>query len=345
MRISGLVVCGLLLAACSGVGEGDDAGEQPPHDSGTHDSGMRVEDAGSEDAGDLDDAGSPNDGGATNDAGPSSDGGVTDAGTGSDAGRPDAGTRTDGGTDAGNPCASARLCDDFERYDAGRPPAGPWSRNAVGSGTVTVDGTHAFSGSKSVHFTVDANLTNQRAYIETRSSTLFPLPGALMYGRMMVWLEEVPILSNGPHWTTIQADGPTDPLRSDAGITSATYRYGVMQHFLANYHDNTAPDCYRGSNITPPVKRWACFEWEYDTPNERLRFWLDGVAQTQLSVDHVGQGCVNAPATHPWTGPQFNVLYLGIQNYQASNIKMNYWVDDVAVGSVRQGCATSSTAH
>jgi len=209
--------------------------------------------------------------------------------------------------------------------------------NTLGTGRVVVDSTHAHSGVNAVKFTVAANVTSQRAYIETTSSQLFPLPQQLMYGRMWVWLQEIPVaVPNGPHWTTIQGDGPTSP--APPGITYATYNYGIQQTLLANYQDSSSPDCYRGSTTRLPVMRWACVEWKYDTPNQGLRFWLDGVAITALSVDHTGQGCVNDVSTHPWTGPNFTALHLGIQLYQASNIQIQYWIDDVAVGSARLGC-------
>lgn len=271
--------------------------------------------------------------------------------THADAGLHDAGVppSNDAGVGSGGDggqrgCAGrqARLCDDFESYASGaypngQSPGGVWKASTSGTGTVSVDTTRSFSGSKSVLLTVKQGLTNQKAYLSTTAASVFPFPNHAMYGRMMVFIDAVPQSSQGPHWSTIRADGPALP-GAPSNISSASYRLGVMnqKRFLANYQNSLSPDCYRNATTAKlPEKRWACVEWFYDSPNKEVRLWLDG--QAAITVTGKGDGCVN-PYEGTWYGPAMNALMLGINNYQASPIDVAYWLDDVILDTQRVGC-------
>src|SRR4051812_28352015 len=96
---------------------------------------------------------------------PGTGGGGAAASDGSPAGGVDSGgspptpdapvTRADGGSvDAPTDAAGcgASFCDDFERFATGAAPAGDWATHLENNGTLAVDETRAFSGSRSVHF-------------------------------------------------------------------------------------------------------------------------------------------------------------------------------------------------
>jgi len=114
--------------------------------------------------------------------------------------------------------AGALFCDDFEEDAVGQPPAAPWSPS-TNAGTVAVDSTRAFSGSKAVLASAPNGPTYRRAFIGLGSgSPIFPGAASEMYGRAMIWLEAAP---TEVHWTMIQAQGPAAD-----GTHNAEYRYG-----------------------------------------------------------------------------------------------------------------------
>jgi len=263
-------------------------------------------------------------------------------------GAPGGATGTAGG--GGNPCTTALLCDDFESYTAGQPPGGNWTRTMSSGATIAIDTAQFRSGSKSVKFTTPAGTSGSRtAYIRTAAAAVFPAAQTGFYGRMMFRLESAPTAS--VHWTFVQGSGLI------TGQTyHALYRYGgqipVMQgstfvgsQLMANYetpdsYNNNGPgsDCWKHANKTVvPVGTWSCAEWQFDSPTNTMRFWLDGAAIDTLTVMTTGSGCVNQPATYQWTAPNFDRLDLGWESYQADSAR-TMWIDDVAISRTRIGC-------
>jgi polysaccharide lyase-like protein len=251
-----------------------------------------------------------------------------------DAGGVDAGSRDAGPGDAGGGpgCSGARLCDDFESYAAGKPPTGPWTVS-VNGGTVVVDSVHARSGTQAVHVSTDGLAPYRQAYISVSGAPVFPVPGNVVFGRMMIWLTAAPTMTT--HWTNIQGEGPV------AGQTYRSLtRYGgqVSQQLMANYETaGVASDCWQHSQVAIPVQRWACFEWRFNAPNDEMDFWLDGTSIPALTVIGQGQGCISNGTGGHWYFPQYDTLRLGWEHYQTS-IPIDMWIDDVAVDSQRIGC-------
>jgi hypothetical protein len=316
----------LVLAACSGEPVAPDAGlvfdagvrdSGVTTDSGTEDAG--VEDAGVEDAG-VDDAGF--------------DAGTFDAGR-SDAGRPDSGTFDGGRPDAGHlaACMGKRFCEDFETYAAGAAPGSPWTK-ATNGGTVNVDTTRVWSGTRSVKFTTDGLAATRQAEISMSSSSVFPVPGNHFFGRMMVFITAVPTQTT--HWTNIESGGPV----TDAGGFYAGTRYGgQFRHLMANYVTSGGPrsDCPQPSSVVPPEGRWACWEWEFDGPNRTTRFWLDGALIPALTVVNQTAQCVYNDLNRQWLFPSYASLTVGWEHYQTSD-PVEFWVDALALDTARVGC-------
>ena len=166
---------------------------------------------------------------------------------------------------------------------------------------------------------------------------------------MMFRLEAAPTTS--VHWTFIQGGGLVP------GQTyHALYRYGGQQpvlqgttflgtQFMANYETpdsyggvGPSSDCYRQANKTvAPVGKWSCVEWRFDGPNNDMRMWLDGTTLGDLTVTRTGQGCVNQPATFPWTAPTFDNIEIGWESYQTDTAR-TLWIDDVVISKTRIGC-------
>jgi len=245
---------------------------------------------------------------------------------GAGGGRGDAGVQPDGG------CPGA-FCDDFERYDAGVGPRSPWSSSTNG-GAISIDLTRAHSGTKSVKVTTDGQAAYRRAYFSL-SAPFFPVAGNAFYGRMWVYLTAAPAMTT--HWTNISGEG----MASYQNTSFQAYvRYGgqAMKRLMANYDSGTfSSDCWQHSQTAFPEGRWACMEWHFDGPNERMEFWLDGTQLAPLTVNHMGQGCIAHALGDRWVMPNFSTLRLGWEHYQTS-IPIELWVDDVALGTQKLGC-------
>jgi hypothetical protein len=213
---------------------------------------------------------------------------------------------------------------------------------------VSVVDTQKFGGARSVRFTTEANSGGKTAFIRIDAASVFPVPGNSYFGRMMFRLESAP--ETAVHWTFIQSTGTL------AGQTyRATYRYGgqhpvtqsgtfLGNQLMANYetpdsYSGNGPrsDCWHHANRkVVPVGRWACAEWQFDGPNNTLRFWLDGQALDDLTVMGRGQGCVAQPAVD-WTAPNFANLEIGWESYQM-DVARTLYIDDVVIHTRKVGC-------
>jgi len=169
---------------------------------------------------------------------------------------------------------------------------------------------------------------------------------------MMFRLESAP--EESVHWTFIQSNGVV-PGQSYHAI----YRYGgqhpvtegstfVGNQLMANYE---TPDSYGGNGPSSdcwlhadkkviPVGEWACAEWQFDGPNNTMRFWLDGEALEDLTMSGLGQGCVHQNASYPWSAPTFADLSIGWESYQGDDARALY-IDDVIIDTEKVGCPSA----
>jgi hypothetical protein len=226
-------------------------------------------------------------------------------------------------------CTGALVCDDFEANAAGASPA-MWNVDIgpAGAGTVKVDTTRAFSGTKALRITVASQQDHDRAFI-TRSLTGL-LPSNAFFGRMMIWVVATP--PGNVHWDNIRAQGVIP-----GGTLQAQYNYGggsSTGNLMGNYY-TTSSDCWKTSKSKLTTGRWACVEWQYDGTSDELRYWLDNQAVADLTVLQKGDGCTG---TNLWRAPTFEKLSLGWYNAQASPVPIEMWMDDVAIDTKRVGC-------
>lgn len=302
----------VVIAACSGS-SGDDSGATVGDDGGSVDGTIASGDA------------------AANDSGPvNSDGGTTTP-------------------DAGDPCANSFFCDDFEEYDAGNAPTGKWTTNPNG-GTIAIATDKAHSGHNSVKIVADSTSGFRSMLLSYTDATKLPVTGNHVYGRMMFFLDSSPTTS--VHWTFMDGYGET------SGGYHAFYRYGgqspetaadggfLGNGLMANYDTpdsyNATPvgpstDCYLHSTTVVPVGVWSCAEFEFDGPNNTMKFTLNGAPVTDLTMNGTGEGCVSQSATYTWLAPVFTQLDVGLESYQADSAR-TMWVDDVAFGTAPLSC-------
>jgi hypothetical protein len=226
-------------------------------------------------------------------------------------------------------CTGALVCDDFEANTAGSAPA-MWSVDIgpAGAGTVKVDTTRAFSGTKSLRITVVAQQDHDRAFI-TRPLTGL-LPTNAFFGRMMIWVVASP--PGNVHWDNIRAQGVVP-----GGTLQGQYNYGGGSNtgnLMANYWTQSS-DCWKTSKSRLVTGKWACIEWQYDGVKDEMRYWQDGQAVDDLTVLQKGDGCTGP---NLWKAPTFEKLSLGWYNAQASPVAIEMWMDDVAIDTKKIGC-------
>jgi hypothetical protein len=272
-------------------------------------------------------------GGASAPAGDAADLAAGDDGAetpGEVAGNP--GDATDG-RDTTGVCTGAIACDDFEGNAAGGPPA-MWTVDIrpAGTGTLQVDTTRAYSGTKSVHITLVANRDHINSFI---TRPLSALPNNTLYGRLMMWVTATP--ARDVHWDNIRAQG-----FFPGTMTDGQYNYGGgpvpgVGNLFANYWTPSA-DCWKNSQTKLPLAKWNCIEWLYDGTKNEMHYWLNGEEIVELAVPQKGDGCIQGAGANNWRAPPFTKLSLGWYNAQPSPIPIDMWMDDVGVDTKRIGC-------
>ena len=243
------------------------------------------------------------------------------AGGAHDAGGDNAGAGGPDGGGTGNVLcpATALVCDDFEDGNLDG-----WTSMPAG-GTITIDGTHATSGRNALSITIPGN--QHGGFIERHGAPLFPLPGNVLYGRLMVFFDSIP-------------PGHSDIVRG-APAAGGTPWYNVgeqLGQILLNYYNGAPTDCWARPNPVRPIaaQTWMCWEWSFNGPQNQMVFWIDG--QQSRTVNMLGDGCVTG-GNQTWVAPQFGSIRLGEYIAEISATPTRIWIDDVAIGTQgRIGC-------
>ena len=254
--------------------------------------------------------------------------------------------------------ATPLFTDDFEAHPAGQLPGAPWKEEMYNSGAVIkVDGEHAFSGRQAMHILTPSDANKRRGYVAIHLKGPLPQLQSEMYGRLMAWLDEVP-LGWGPngglslhaqvstHWTLLQGEG-----RSADDRYNSIYRLGLWEQsgtqLMANF-ETTPPvktDCVKQSKRSLPVRRWACVEWHMAVASNEMQFWIDGKPITHVKDSAGPKACGGHDLQDRWLAPpRFDSLYVGFERYGDTMNDQNLWIDDVALGQQRIGCPAAPNA-
>ncbi len=240
------------------------------------------------------------------------------------------------------PCSSIANCDDFEAYNANGNPGGQWSGFATTGGSIAVDTTRAFSGTKSVKIT----MTPSANEVHMRHGGYGMLPANNLFVRMQVWLDAAPT-GDALHWHWIQARGNVSaesggklgdvflgPGASNGGNSWILYGGGGSGGYQ---------DCFISTNVRLPVGKWMCYEFQIDGAGNNLHTWIDG------KLDEAGDLTAGAPlvggciAGHDFTNgiwyiPPVRDLFFGWHKYHTLAATRTIWVDDVIVSANRAAC-------
>jgi hypothetical protein len=258
--------------------------------------------------------------------------GPTDAGAGPDSGVGSVDGGMGGFDGRAGDCTGDIICDDFEQDSLGATPA-DWQVviDPQDAGTVLVDGTHTFSGTKAVHFTLAP--ANSIPHVQMLGK--ISLPTNEFFGRMMVWM--APYVPTPPHWNLIEGWGYMPGSVTHTIYDQGMYEYGGVcspEGGLGAAYLGPKTDCCQPSDAAVPMSHWACVEWQFDGIKNEYHFWLDGQAIDSLTVTASPTQCGGV-----WHAPVFERVDLGFgggsPNYATSH---EMWIDDVGIASTRIGC-------
>jgi hypothetical protein len=248
--------------------------------------------------------GAPSDGGGTE----GGQAGAGAAGSGADAGGV-GGYGYSGASRCGT--AGVLLCESFENG----LDAAIWTPLISGEGTATVDGLHAFRGTKALHINV-VNTGHKAAISETKT---FPIATNLLYARLFVWFD---VFTTTAHFTMAEAP------QTAAG---AWIRFGGQGGKYGVGTDHGASGDWLQQDTTPiPTKQWTCIEFAFRGDTNQFHVWMDDVERTALNV---------GPTQHAgFAMPAFTSLWFGWQTY-SNQAPGELWIDEIAIDSKPIGCA------
>lgn len=284
--------------------------------------------------------GNSNAGGSTANAGASGNaqggantGGNSNAGGSANTGGSNAGgaPNTGGNSNAGGSALMASVCkapacDDFESYNKGNRPAGPWTSFDVTSGSLAVDDTRAFSGTKSVKVTL-----NPSSNLKARMNRNGP-PGDEAYLRMMIYLNSKITGKGVFHWNFMMVEGGGTYVVSGGGGSGDTF-----QHFAGG-----GRDCFTHGDMPVPVGKWTCVEFHLNGKTDLAETYYNGVLDEFTQIvggDPVpgSGGCLSPPADN-WNIPPPNTLHFGFTMFHELDASATMWMDDAVVSDKRIGC-------
>ena len=220
-----------------------------------------------------------------------------------------------GGAASGCMGVTSKFCDDFEAQTTGMPPKGDFSVSAKTGAAMVVDTSKAYSGTKALHIT--SPKPGAQAFLNFTKQ--FPMND--FHGRAMFYLAAIPkaeihwdlidsTSSNGVHWEIGGMYGKfilvVDP--PDHGLTSNTF----------------------------PIGRWFCLQWEFKYGGQGVDnsflAKMDGAALDK------GQFTGADSDGKKWDGGPWKNLSIGWTGYGSSDIDLDEWIDDLALGDAPIAC-------
>lgn len=231
--------------------------------------------------------------------------------------------------------AGVQFCDDFEQTEGGNP--GPAWSYPFGF-MPTIDSKHAARGTRALLF---ANTTGNPGHIEETST--FPAANNSFYGRMFVWIDQLPTAADGAHWALVGAKGDGNPaeVRVDGQLVSTPAPghnfYGVGSDFgdSGDWHTSgTEPQS------SAQEKVWTCLEWRFKGDTSETQVWIDGVEQVSLHTTSKEFRPGDQEMGKTFTHPTYQRLRIGWWIYQNNSVPAanNVWLDEIAIDDERIGC-------
>lgn len=241
-------------------------------------------------------------------------------------------------------CAAAgvQFCEDFE---SGTLDTATWK---TGGTAPVIDELQAARGQKALH------VTQGQGNSQLRTSAVFPAKNGRYWGRAFVYFNAMPHFSSDAdslsysHWTVIAATGSgvAGEVRI-GGQLQKRYQNATPLNFWGVGTDNrnepegtgdwtNADDDPKGAAQPVVEKQWQCVEWMGDYTTDETKFFLDGVEHPSLATTPTTKHGGNPDK--PFLLPEFNAIWFGWAEYQATTQKFELWFDEIAIDAERIGC-------
>ena len=198
------------------------------------------------------------------------------------------------------------FCDDFE---SGLIQTSNWTKDTTNGSTIEVSNAKALQGTYALRVTMSTS-AGTRAYLSL--TNIFPVAGNHFFGRVHMYI--TPDIT-GVHNEAFYATGS---LNYNGTGGEASYRLstnGQHNSFRSRYvhpYITQTLDIHGGlikAAHTAKLNQWMCIEFEYDGPNNRMKYWFDGVEETSMTVTGTEDPL--------WKAPSFTKFYLGYWHLQA----------------------------
>ncbi|MGP4111910.1 hypothetical protein ACTWP5_13455 [Streptomyces sp. 4N509B] len=226
------------------------------------------------------------------------------------------------------------FCETFEDLPPGEAAGDDWGVDTRDGSLTVVEGQGRDGQVLAVH-----TEGNGHAFLEVED---FTAPRNSFYGRMWVRVEAFPTAPDWAHFTLVETSG-----EGDGSLVRPIGGQYVDEEFL-----NDAPSgSFWGvgsdggptgdwtdwrESVPAESGRWTCLEWQQDARDNRVRVWIDGAPQHDLTVTTTQHGGNQVD----FVFPRFDTVRIGWQLYQADPTPSSYdlQIDDVALATKRLGC-------
>jgi hypothetical protein len=217
------------------------------------------------------------------------------------------------------------LCDDFEQTTVGgAPDPATWQVEVFNKlGSISIDGTQAHSGSRSVHVVG----TGQESYRSVLFTTTKPFPPQhnSFYARVFMRSKNA------------MGEGHSTYFGAGSGDSKRMVRIGFHQHvFETNlihpdkeYELLSGPWGQPDQGVQLQAAEWHCVEAFFNGAEHELRVWFDG---NEISGLHATDWKANLST---WS-PQYAKAWFGFETYHGEQDEL--WYDDIIIGTQRIGC-------
>jgi hypothetical protein len=203
-----------------------------------------------------------------------------------------------------------------------------------GSGKAVIDGTQAHTGSKSVRIDPGTSYCGHAFIINQAVASMGPVVYARFYMRLAQVLGD-------PHVTIVSLH---DAAASTAS-SSQELRMGGQSSILMwnrSKDDATLPSLSPvgiAASVKIPALTWTCVEFGLDSAKGTMQTWVNGTAVAGLQMDAVKTADIDANWINsiPTWVPSVTDLKIGWESYGGTTNTV--WIDDVALGTSRIGCA------
>ena len=246
-----------------------------------------------------------------------------------------------GSSGGGTGCNGATVCYDFE---ACVTPAGwtvpkfPNGEGNIGAGTLLVDKDKAHGGVCALHMKDFSGDQPQHALLADLPANF----GPILWGRAWVFNSATPTSHGALIKTRYTVPGSTDVDLYEVGYENHNYK-GIWHNPLP---PSGLPEWELPSPLKVVVGAWTCVEWLFDSQNGDQpeaadpRIWQDGVEAVWGKGNQYDLTNGKTPTRPPTPkGSNFVGIEIGLTMYHSIDQVTNIYLDDLAFGKTRIGCA------